>query len=107
MTKITKATVTTLHRPSGASITQSQLRTLTRQSGSSITNAQLIGLARQSGTHTTSASLIALRKTMQPSVRVAANYFETESVSMREVFQKTGKQSLRELVRLTENEIPY
>ncbi|RZP88962.1 hypothetical protein [Vibrio vulnificus] len=88
-------------------ITKAQVSVLHRASGSTITNAQLRVLARQSGSHTTSASVTALRKTMQPSVRVAANYFETEKVSLREVFQKTGKQSLRELVHLEDKEIPY
>ncbi|MCX2788334.1 hypothetical protein [Vibrio sp. Sgm 5] len=86
-------------------ITKAQVSVLHRASGSTIANAQLRVLARQSGSHTTSASVMTLRKTMQPSVRVAANYFETERVSMREVFEKTGERSLRALVERENQQI--
>lgn len=57
-------------------------------------------LMQSSGASIATAQIVAIKKQLLPSVRSASNYFETERVSLREVFQKTGKQSLRELVHL-------
>lgn len=40
-----------------------------------------------------------LLRPIAPSVRIASLYFKTENISLREVFNKTGERSLRELVK--------
>jgi hypothetical protein len=79
-------------------ITQATVDALTTVSGADIASVSVNVLKRQSGAHIASASAEAMHRQLLPSVRIASIYFNTENVSMREVFEKTGATSLMALV---------
>ena len=97
-TQITQATVDALTTVSGADIASVNVNVLRRQSGAHIAAAEVETMRRQSGAHIAAAEVETMRRQLLPSVRIASIYFNTENVSMREVFEKTGATSLRSLV---------
>ena len=79
-------------------ITQATVDALTTVSGADIASVSVNVLRRKSGAHIAAAEVETMRRQLLPSVRIASIYFDTENVSMREVFEKTAATSLMTLV---------
>ncbi|GIC79491.1 hypothetical protein [Moritella sp. F3] len=98
MTHITATNIDMLSRESGAHITEVNVDVLTRESGAHINAVNVDMLTRESGAHISAVNVDLLHMQLLPSVRIAAIYFNTGNVSLREIFDKQNSASFMALV---------